>query len=267
MKTIQDATGEAKITVGVLGAYGKMGSLIATELEGHEQYNVIRVGRGDDMGCLQDADFIFGCTKPQGFDERDAGGKEIGPAFQLRQYIGKRTVFASIMAGKTAEELTELLGTGQVIQIMPNLALENCLSTTGWYAQSGVDEERVQQVAEIISRWGRSVRLDSADEFHAFTVLAGAGPAYFFDLADMIEESARRWGLGKHASTIANGVLAGAGSFATGECNFAKRANDVTSKGGVAARVREVQRELGWQSIFRIAIDEGVDRSRQLGKR
>src|SRR5260370_16122339 len=115
METISDK----EFRVGIIG----LGTIGRAALEQWQTagYDVVGLGRNDDLNMLADVDVITLAYKPQSFD--DAGS-------DLERHITDRHIVLSFMAGKTACELSEVLGTPRVVRTMPNLNLLQSQSMT-----------------------------------------------------------------------------------------------------------------------------------------
>lgn len=231
---------------------GTMGSAIGGLSRG--KFAAAGIRRGDSLAAVRDADVVVLAVKPQQF---------AGLANELREYVGSQ-MFVSIMAGVRAEQIASILGTKHVVRTMPNLALTTGRSLTAWYAADTTID--LPTLRAILDAWGQSLRLRDETQFDAFTALAGSGPAYFFELARILETAAARHGFtAEQARLIAVQTFLGATSVVDAGTDFAEMVQRVASKGGTTEAALAVlhQADLG-RTMFS-AVDAAANRSMELG--
>lgn len=237
---------------------GTMGSAIERLLG--EKYQVQGFAHQDDKREVDEADVVIMAVKPQSFAEAvDQLWLDSRKAHQRHN----RRLYISVIAGITLGELCCRLGTENVVRTMPNLGLVQGESLTAWLP---AQDAAAEQAESIISMWGQSMLLDNESQFDAFTALAGSGPAYFFELARILEAAARERGFGvEQARLIATQTFLGAASVVGRHTDFAVKVEEVTSKGGTTAAARRVLAERDFDGMVYSAVDAAANRSRQLG--
>jgi len=206
-------------------------------------------GNIDDVGT---AETVILAVKPQSFPELAA---------ELRPRIDRQLI-VSIMAGISISTITESLGSDRVVRTMPNLALSTGQSVTGWYTESRADMDTVES---IVDSWGSSIQLKNEEQFHAFTALAGSGPAYFYELTRILEQMAKEKGFSaEQASRMAVQTFLGAASVMSERVSPAEQVQRVASRGGTTEAALGVFQEFGLQEVVRAAIDAACVRSQEL---
>ncbi len=237
--------------VAVIGI-GTIGSAINERLR--SDFEVVAIGRQDDLAAVTSADVAIVAVKPQSFTELASG---------LAPFIGQQLVI-SVMAGVLMETLQTRLGTDQVVRTMPNLTLRVGQSLTGWYADDSVTTTKT--VEAILGHWGDAVKLEQEEQFHAFTALAASSPAYFYKLARLLEQNALDQGFTvEQARLIGIQSLRGAAIAIRGNEQPEQLVTQVASKGGTTEAALSVFQQQGFASTITQAIDAAMERSRLLG--
>jgi pyrroline-5-carboxylate reductase len=136
------------------------------------------------------------------------------------------------------------------------------------YASAGVDAAQRQLAEDILSAVGKALWLARESDLDAVTAISGSGPAYFFLLIEMLEESGVALGLAPEISrTLAIETAFGAGVMAhePGADPATLRAQ-VTSKGGTTdAALRRLEAH-DVRRIFREAVAAAAGRAAELGE-
>jgi len=232
---------------------GTMGSAIHERMGNN--FNTVGVSRSrGNMDEVASADIALIAIKPQSFGEL---------ATELRPRIDQQLVI-SIMAGVSLRTLVASLGTEQVVRTMPNLALKTGQSLTAWHTHESITDSR--DIETILGTWGTTMRLYDEEQFHAFTALAGSGPAYYYELARMLEQAAQDKGFSaEQARLIAMQTFIGAASVVACTDSPAKLVQSIASKGGTTEAALNVFHIRKLDEIYRIAIDAACTRSQELG--
>ena len=232
---------------------GAMGSAIGSLLK--EDYEVVGLGRADSLEQIENTDAVILAVKPQSFGEL---------AYDLKPYVSGQLII-SIMAGTPLGVLSETLGTDLVVRTMPNLGLTVGKSMTAWQVKSEAVDRRL--LLNILGAWGSCLELEEEDQFAAFTALAGSGPAYFYELARNLEQTAMGLGFdAEQARQIVAQTFLGAASVVTADTKFDEQVRRVASKGGTTEAALRVfaQHKLG-QTIDQ-AVGAACCRSEELGQ-
>jgi len=210
----------------------------------------------DPRRCGEVAECILLAVKPQSFSS-------------LMETVGRswsKKLVISIMAGVTLRRLADGTGASAVVRAMPNLGARVGRCVTGWITTPAVTPAHCQVAERIFSAVGTSIRLDTESQIDAFTAIAGSGPAYFFYLAELLEQAARDAGISsEHSARIARDLL-GAGSLLLdgGERSAADWRAAVTSKGGTTEAALRVLLERDFPAILNQALSAAAERSHTL---
>ncbi|MBU1167350.1 NAD(P)-binding domain-containing protein [Patescibacteria group bacterium] len=249
-----------KKTIGLVG-YGNMGQAIAQIHK--DEFEVLYFDKNKKSisleALIEKLEIIIIAVKPQNFSEIKEG---------LVQYISKGQVVISIMAGVSLENIGANLQTKNVVRSMPNLALKNRASVTGWISSAGCSQKAKNIAKHIFGRWGEAIECKKEDQLNAITALAGSGPAYYLYVSEQIFDLAQQNGFSKKESQqLAAGVLKGAGLIdPEGKHNPADLISKIASKGGTTeAALMELENKKA-ASIIRAAIKKAQNRSRELSK-
>ena len=148
--------------------------------------------------------------------------------------MAKGALAVSALAGKSLAALSSVLGTNRIVRAMPNLPALAGAGAAGLYAPPAVSEADRATARSLMEAVGAAVFVDSEAAIDAVTAISGSGPAYFFLMAEALEEAACALGLsGETARTLARQTLIGAGAVLKADARSAadlRRA--VTSPGG-----------------------------------
>lgn len=240
---------------------GNMGAAISELLSAGDSlknsYNVTGIGRGEEMnGELEESEVVILAVKPQDF---------FNFAHGVRMDMSGKLVI-SIMAGVSVAKICSELGAKKVVRTMPNLALKEGVSFTGWFAGSGVNKEDRVLVREILTLMGEEMEVKREEDLNYITALSGCGPAYFYYVAEMLEKAAIKKGLSAEmAANMTRTTLLGAAKYMEGEDGGAAvlRAR-VSSKGGCTEAAVKALGERGVEAAFMEAFEKAEKRSREL---
>lgn len=154
------------------------------------------------------------------------------PAFER---LAKSSLTISVMAGKSIAAIGSALGGAtKIVRAMPNLPAAVGAGAIGLFAPPAVGADGRRVAERLMAAVGEAIWVDSETAIDAVTAVSGSGPAYFFLLAEALEEAARSQGLSDDAARrLARATLVGAGAFAASD---PRRIDDlrraVTSPGG-----------------------------------
>lgn len=240
---------------------GNMGSAIIDLLSAGERakklYTVSGIGRGEEMnGELEESEVVILAVKPQDF---------FNFAHGVRMNMSGKLVI-SIMAGVSVAKICSELGAKKVVRTMPNLALKEGISFTGWFAGSGVSKEDRVLVREILALMGEEMEVKKEEDLNYITALSGCGPAYFYYVAEMLEKAAVKKGLSAEvAAKMSRTTLLGAAKYMESEdCGAAELRARVSSKGGCTEAAVKALEGRGVEAAFMEAFEKAEKRSREL---
>ena len=205
-------------------------------------------------------DVLIVAVKPQVFPKM---------AESLTPWIGPQTLVISIMAGTRLKQLSERLGTGAVIRVMPNTpgAIGKGVSVM---AKSDIVTAKQLEVAEKLLKPLGAV-IGPVDEKHMSVVtgLSGSGPAYVFLMAEAMADAAMAEGLpAELAEQLAAYTIEGAAALMvqSDEAPSALR-KAVTSPGGTTQAALDILMDEGGMPILmRKAIRAAANRDRELSR-
>ncbi len=156
--------------------------------------------------------------------------------------IAQDAVVISVLAGRSIAAVSSVLRTNRVIRVMPNLPSIVGAGAAGLFAPpaAGPEDRRIARM--LMEAVGEAVFVDSEAAIDAVTAISGSGPAYFFLLAEALEEAACTLGLPANtAAMLARRTLAGAGAMiASDDRSPAALRCAVTSPGGTTESALKV---------------------------
>lgn len=178
-------------------------------------------------------------------------------------------ICVSIAAGVRTRALRQWCGTGvPVIRAMPNRPALVGAGITGLFATAEVEAAEYSLAERVMRSVGEVVRVDTEEALDVVTALSGSGPAYFFRLAELMEQAGIALGLEAHAARrLAIATLHGAGLLAhDGDGDLARLRQEVTSKGGTTEAALRTLDAAGLSEIVSHAIEAATRRSRELAE-
>ncbi len=208
---------------------------------------------------LPQCDIIILSIKPQSLD---ALAKSIN-------YSLKDKLVISIMAGISINHLREKLGAEKIVRSMPNLPVEIEKGIIGWIATKNVTRQEKDLVKIIFDPLGEQIELKDESKIDLITALSGSGPAYFFYLAELLAQKAKKVGFStKEAMLIAEQTLIGSGCLLGKNKSLSVKEwrDAVTSKGGTTEAAINFLKKSEFPVLFEEAIEEAVVRSKELNQ-
>jgi pyrroline-5-carboxylate reductase len=175
-------------------------------------------------------------------------------------------LIVSVAAGIRASDIRNWAQGRQVVRCMPNRpALQGC-GMTALYAAQEVTAESRARAEEILRAVGATLWVDDESHMDAVTAVSGSGPAYFFYLIEILEQTGVKLGLSPEvAHRLAVETAYGAGTMAREASESpATLREQVTSKGGTTAAALEHLETNGVRDIFANAIAAAARRSKEL---
>ena len=215
----------------------------------------------DNHDAIRRATVVVIAVKPQ--DVRTV----LAPLrMQLEQ---SRPICVSIAAGVRTRALRQWCGADvPVIRAMPNRPALVGAGITGLFATAEVEAVEYSLAERVMRSVGEVVRVDTEEALDVVTALSGSGPAYFFRLAELMEQAGIALGLEAHAARrLAIATLHGAGLLAhDGDGDLARLRQEVTSKGGTTEAALRTLDAAGLSEIVSRAIEAATRRSRELAE-
>ena len=177
--------------------------------------------------AARDADVVVLAVKPQVMKNVCEGLREIVRA--------NETLIVSIAAGIRIGQLNAWLGgNAAIVRCMPNTPALIGAGATGLCANARVTPAQRDLAQTILDATGASRWIDDEKYMDTVTALSGSGPAYFFLLAEALEEAAVAQGLPREtARELAAQTCLGAGRMLReSNVDAAELRRRVTSPGG-----------------------------------
>lgn len=172
----------------------------------------------------------------------------------------------SVAAGIRASDIQRWAPGIPVVRCMPNRpALQGC-GMTGLFATTDVTEERRALAAELLGAVGATVWLEQEAQMDVVTAVSGSGPAYFFLLIEMLEQTGAALGLPADVSRrLAVETAYGSGLMAREATESpATLRQQVTSKGGTTEAALQSLEANKVRDIFAAAVTAAARRGTQL---
>jgi pyrroline-5-carboxylate reductase len=175
----------------------------------------------------------------------------------------------SIAAGITLASLARALGTGApAVRVMPNQPALIGEGMSVLVASPAATAAHKAQAIYIAEATGRALWISDESLMDAVTAVSGSGPAYFYLLMEIMEESAVELGLPPEvARTLVRQTALGAARAAgSADGTLAALRASVTSPGGTTAAALAVLDQAGISEIVKRALVAARDRGAALGR-
>lgn len=183
----------------------------------------------------------------------------------------KRTVFLSIAAGKSLENLEKLLGkTARIVRAMPNLAATVQHSVTVAIANVHVGKNERKHCQALLGAIGTVRWINRENQMDTVTAVSGSGPAYLFYFQECLQKAAQEAGLDKTlAEALARETVIGSAQLLEEARESAAILRErVTSPGGTTEAALRVlmDKNSGMEQLLREAVKAATLRSSELNK-
>ncbi|MEI7711024.1 MAG: pyrroline-5-carboxylate reductase [Rhodospirillales bacterium] len=222
---------------------------------------------GTDMTVVVDAAAI-----PAGFAPaavvlavKPQAAAETLPAYA--RFAGK-TVFLSIMAGRTVAGIRSLIGdSAAIVRAMPNTPAAVRQGVTVAWPSPLVSADQRALCDRLLQAIGKVAWVDDEGLLDPVTAVSGSGPAYVFLLAELMEKAAIEQGIPADlARLLARQTVSGSGALLAASSDDASALRvAVTSPGGTTAEaLRVLMAEPAWPAAMSEAIAAATRRSREL---
>jgi len=179
-----------------------------------------------------------------------------------------RSVFLSIMAGRTIAGIGALLGpSAAIVRAMPNTPAAVRQGVTVGCPATGVSTAQRTLCDRLLRAIGVVAWVEDEALLDPVTAVSGSGPAYVFLLAELMEQAAIEQGIPPDlARLLARQTVAGSGALlATSADDAANLRKAVTSPGGTTAEALSVLMDPdAWPIAVSQAIAAATRRSREL---
>ncbi|MFC1920424.1 pyrroline-5-carboxylate reductase [Chloroflexota bacterium] len=212
----------------------------------------------DAVMSVKDADVIVLAVKPQYIEK---------PIADLKEKVEPGQLVLSIMAGVTIKTLTDGLGHGSIVRVMPNTPAQIGEGMSVWTATAEVTAEQKEMAATILGAIGKELYVDDEKYLDMATAVMGSGPAYFFLFAEALIEAAEEIGFAPDvAKMLVLQTMLGSGHLIEkSDKSPAELREMVTSKGGTTAEALGVFDRGEFRSLVKRAVQAAYDRAIALG--
>lgn len=204
-------------------------------------------------------DVVLLAIKPQLFDE-------VLPT--LTRFVRAETVFLSIAAGKTIQNMRDKLAEAAIIRAMPNTPAMIGHGISVCVAGSGVTPTQRDLAEILLHAAGDVVWINDENWMHAVTAVSGSGPAYIFALIEAMQHAGERLGLPTElAAQLARKTVEGSAALAAFSPDKApaELRQNVTSPGGTTeVALKILQSDNGLNQLFEAALQAAAQRSSEL---
>jgi pyrroline-5-carboxylate reductase len=222
----------------------------------HSDYGV-RV-TSDNFAAVRSADVVVLAVKPQ----------ELRAVTTLlrEELAARQPLLISVAAGIRSSDIQRWAGGVPVVRAMPNRPALHGKGVTALLATPEVSAQRRALAEEILGAVGATLWLEREADLDVVTAISGSGPAYYFLLTEILEQTGIALGLSPQVSRrLAIETAYGAGSMAREARESAAMLREqVTSRGGTTeAALRHLEAQ-NVRAIFAAAITAAARRSAQL---
>jgi pyrroline-5-carboxylate reductase len=222
-----------------------------------EKYGVDIVS--GNLEAARESDIIFLAVKPQDADS------VLG---EISKGIRNDNIVVSIIAGLSTKSMRRKLGGDpSIIRVMPNLAALVGEAVSGYTLNPGTASVNLELPLRMLEAIGEAAEVEE-EQLDLVTAVSGSGPAYFFLMAEVLEEAATRQGLSPDvARRLAEGTLWGAAKVLKEDHrDAAELRKAVSSPGGTTLAALEVLKENGFAETMFKAIDAARRRAGELSR-
>ena len=203
------------------------------------------------------ADIVLLAVKPQVLK------KAVEP---LKKALAGKAV-ASIAAGWTVAQLTELLPGSRICRIMPNTPAMVGAGMAAIAKESTFTEEEFACIEHVFQSVGRAVVVEE-HLMSAVTAVSGSGPAYVFMMIEAMADAAVKLGIPRDkAYVLAAHTVAGSAEMVLETKKHPAELKDmVCSPAGTTIDAVEALEQHGFRAALMDAMTKCAEKSKKLGK-
>ena len=213
----------------------------------------------DNLEAVSGADLIVLAVKPQ----------DLAPVLsQLKGSLGAGQAALSIVAGARMSTLSQGLGHGAVVRVMPNTPAQVGSGMTLWTCSSGVSDCQREMTRAVLSSFGEQIYVSDEKYMDMATALSASGPAYVFLFIEALIDAGVYVGMPRDmARTLALQTVFGSAKLVMETGRHPAELKDmVVSPGGTTAEALRVLEEQGVPAAIVAAVDAAFKKSVQLGQ-
>lgn len=219
------------------------------------------VARADNADAVADASVWLLAVKPQVL------ATVCRPLAEIARQ--RRPLVISIAAGIASSQIERWLG-GElaVVRAMPNTPALVGAGMTGLFANARVDAAGRALAERLLAAVGRTAWVDDEALMDVVTAVSGSGPAYFFLLAEAVQQAAEQHGLAPATARLLSEqtALGAARMLTESQVPATELRHRVTSPGGTTEAALAALFGGGLPELVGRAIDAAVERGRSLSR-
>jgi len=179
-------------------------------------------------------------------------------------------LFISIAAGVSVGRLSEILqGHQNIIRVMANTPSAIGLGMSGIYASPAVAQPDIEFASFLMTHVGETLLVAQESDIDTVIAAASSSPAYFFYIAEAMQETAMEMGLSaEDARKLIQQTMLGSAALMIDrpEVSLQELRNNVTSKGGTTAEAISSLQNHKLDHILHAAMHAAVKRAKQMAK-
>ncbi len=224
-------------------------------IKAHTQYGIGTVATNKQVA--EQADYLFLAVKPQFVGEVL---KEIATS------VSEKTVIISIVAGKSIEWLTQMLGKEvKIVRCMPNTPAMVGEGCTAMCPNGLVTDEEKETVKKLLGSFG-TVSEVAENLIDVVVGISGSSPAYVFMFIEAMADAAVLAGMPrKQAYEMAAQAVLGSAKMVLETGKHPGELKDmVCSPGGTTIEAVRVLEEMGFRAAVIDAVDACIEKSKEL---
>ena len=213
---------------------------------------------GSPKALVEHEDIIFFAVKPQVLD---------GLLESLSGVDTANKLFVSICAGISTGFIRSYLPDAHIVRAMPNTPMLYGKGVCAIAKGEGVTDEQFSRIHDLFSHLGFVLELEES-KMNEVIALNGSSPAYLFDLARAMAQSAEKSGFDYDTSVkVIAHVFEGAAAMLLNSGKSPKELCDmVCSPGGTTLEAIKVFRDYRFDQMIEEAMDACTRRANELSK-
>jgi len=211
----------------------------------------------DNIKVASEADILILAIKPQMF-------KEVVPT--ISGIIKDNAIVVSIAAGKTLNNLSELLGKDKkIVRLMPNTPAMVGAGITAVCPNEKVTKEDLSKVLRICDSFGMSEIIPES-MMDAFCAMAGSSPAYLFMYLEALADAGVKAGIprDKAYKFAAMSAFGSAKLMLDTKKHPGELKDMVCSPAGTTIEAVQVLEEAGFRAAIMDAVEACVEKSKRI---
>jgi pyrroline-5-carboxylate reductase len=204
-----------------------------------------------DLSLLKDPDVLLLAVKPQQL-------AVVAP--EIKKLLKPKTVVISILAAIPLNLQQDILGTKNIIRLMPNMPIALKKGVSLIWHDADFSSADLEIILKLFANCSLNYKTKSEKEFEELTLLSGSGPGYIYEFLNSINSFYEAKTKGSLELLVATVEGALANIRANPEKSLAQLASEVTSKNGVTIEVIETMKKNSFEKIMHTGLQKGIDR-------